>query len=119
MKAPLTPLEQRVVAMIARRAEQQPAAIALWVFGSRARGDSDESSDLDLAVEFSSAETPALRQWIDRVRQEVEAAVLDDSCPGLLDLVGLYPNDIDPRLSRQVRAEGSLVWQRQPATHSA
>ena len=119
MNAPLTPLEQRIVSLVARRAAQQPAAIGVWVFGSRARGDSDEDSDLDLAVEFSSVETAALRQWLEHVRQKVEGAVLDDQWPGLLDLVGLYPNDVDPRLTRQVRVEGELAWQREPATACA
>lgn len=114
---PLTPLEQHIVQRIAQHAARQPAALRLWVFGSRARGDSDEASDLDLAIEFDAAESPALRTWIDEVRRDVEEPLLGYR-PGLVDLLGLFAGDADPRLATQVRADGQPVWQRAAAVMS-
>ena len=109
--AALTPLEEAIVARIAQEAAAQPAAAAIWVFGSRARGASTEYSDFDVAVEFSSAETPALREWLAQVRRAAEEPVADE-WPGFLDLVGLYAGDVDSRLARQVFAGGMALWQR-------
>ncbi len=109
--SPLTPLEASIVARIATEAGAQPAATAVWVFGSRARGASTEHSDLDVAVEFSSEETPALRAWLERVRRAAEAPVADQ-WPGFVDLVGLYAADVDSRLARRVHLEGSALWRR-------
>jgi predicted nucleotidyltransferase len=93
------------------RADAEPTAVRVWVFGSRARGASTQYSDLDLAVEFAAAESPALRAWLDRSRREAEERVVD-RCPGFLNLLGLYAGDPDPRLARQVRAEGVVLWTR-------
>ena len=108
---PLTPLETSIVDRIALEAGAQPAAAAVWLFGSRARGASTEFSDLDIAIEFSSSETPAIRAWLDRVRQDAEDPVADQ-WPGFVNLVGLYAGDVDPRLARRVHEEGLILWQR-------
>lgn len=108
---PLTPLEQQILRDVAERAQSQAAAERVWVFGSRARAASDEWSDLDIAVEFSTGETPALRAWLDGVRRDVEEPLLP-AWAGLIDLVGLYAGDFDPRLARQVHADGRVVWER-------
>lgn len=116
--SPLTPLEASIIALIARAAGAQPAATAVWLFGSRARGASTEDSDLDIAVEFSWAETPALRTWLEHVRREAEAPVADQ-WPGFVNLVGLYADDVDQRLARRIRAEGIAVWRQTVATAGA
>ncbi len=107
----LTPLEESIVARIAREALGQPAAAAVWVFGSRARGASTENSDLDVAVEFNSEETPALRAWRAQARRIAEEPVADQ-WPGFVDLVGLYAGDVDSRLAQRVYMEGSELWRR-------
>jgi len=109
----LTPLEVRLTALIAQRASAQMRAVRVWVFGSRARGASNQDSDLDVAVEFEAAETAELRAWLEALRIEAEAPVVDQ-WPGFVNLVGLYANDPDPRLARRVRAEGMLIWERPP-----
>jgi hypothetical protein len=109
--SPLTPLEASIIDHIAREAGAQPAATAVWLFGSRARGASTEDSDLDVAVELSTAETPALRAWLERVRREAEAPVADQ-WPGFVNLVGLYAADVDSRLAQRIHSEGLALWQR-------
>lgn len=111
---PLTPLEQRIVRQLAQHAQRQPAATRVWVFGSRARGNSHEESDLDLAVEFGTAENAELRAWLDGVRRELEEPLLGQHS-GFIDLLGLYAGDPDSRLGQQVRAEGRILWQREAA----
>jgi predicted nucleotidyltransferase len=111
MGSPLTPLERQIVHPIARLADREPSAVAVWVFGSRARGFSTEDSDLDVAVEFSAPEAPALRNWLDAVRRSAEE-LLADQWPGFVDVVGLYADDADPRLAQHVHAEGIAVWRR-------
>lgn len=107
----LTPLETAIVARVAQAAEARPEAEAVWVFGSRARAASDEWSDLDIAVQFGCAETPALRLWLEQVRQAAVEAIADQ-WPGFLDLVGLYAAEADGRLAARVRAEGTALWRR-------
>jgi predicted nucleotidyltransferase len=107
----LTPLERALVAAVVAAAKDQPAAARVWVFGSRARGASTVDSDLDIAVEFSAAESRELRDWLDRLRSTAEAPVADQ-WPGFVDLVGLYADDADIRLRRRIHAEGLLGWQR-------
>jgi predicted nucleotidyltransferase len=107
----LSPLEQQIAARIAQRAEDEPSAVAVWVFGSRARGDSTPDSDLDVAVEFDAVETPVRRAWLEQVRQAAEEPIAA-VWPGMLDLVGLFREDADPRLARQIHAEGTLLWRR-------
>jgi len=38
------------IALIRDWAERQPEVLAVWVFGSRAKGHHDEDSDIDLAL---------------------------------------------------------------------
>lgn len=107
-----------MAALIAREAGAQPDAASVWLFGSRARGRSNEDSDLDVAVEFSAPETPALRAWLERVRREAEAPIADQ-WPGFVNLVGLYADDADQRLARRVHEEGVSLWQRAAPAHGA
>jgi predicted nucleotidyltransferase len=112
MRTPLTPLERQIASEIARQAQSEPAAVAVWVFGSRARGASTEDSDLDVAVQFAAAQTQPLREWLESVRRAAEEPVVDQWLV-FVNLVGLYADDIDPRLAQRVRAEGEVVWQRE------
>ena len=118
MTSPLTPLETRIAALIAKRAAAQPAASAVWIFGSRARGASTENSDLDVAVEFSGPETQVLRGWLESVRREAEALVADQ-WPGFVNLVGLFAGDVDQRLAQRVRTEGFAFWRRRAPPQDA
>jgi predicted nucleotidyltransferase len=111
MSSPLSPLERQLAALIASRAAMRPAVERVWIFGSRARGASTEHSDLDVAIEFSTPESADSRRWLEQLRAEAEAPVADQ-WPGFLDLVGLFPDDGDPRLRHRILAEGLIVWER-------
>jgi predicted nucleotidyltransferase len=111
----LTPLERQLAADIAERAASRPDVRRVWIFGSRARGASTEYSDLDVAIEFSEPESADLRRWLERIRAAAEAPVAEQ-WPGLINLVGLFPEDGDPRLRNRILAEGLIVWDRESAT---
>jgi predicted nucleotidyltransferase len=114
MGSVLTPLELRITAWVAERVAAHPGARRVWVFGSRARGASGPDSDLDIAIEFDVAESVQLRAWLEALRAEAEAPVVDQ-WPGFVNLVGLYADDSDPRLARRVREEGLVIWERRSA----
>ena len=75
----------------------------MWLFGSRARGDNFERSDIDLAIE---APAMAHDDWI-RIKLDFE-----DEAPTLLliDLVRI--EEAPEHLREQVRDEGILVYER-------
>lgn len=57
-------MEERVREQLIRLLSGKPEIIRVILFGSRARGDADERSDIDLAIE-----APAIsqRQWLDLI----------------------------------------------------
>ena len=70
-----------------------------FLFGSRARGDAREDSDIDLAFDHSSA----LPIWADFVNAMREQA------PTLLDLDLIDLAQATPELRARILAEGTLV----------
>ena len=61
----LTPLETQIVRQLARTLVRAGVPVTdLRVFGSRARGHSDEHSDLDIAVVFTSPPDPSLTRQV-------------------------------------------------------
>jgi uncharacterized protein len=88
---------------LAGRLARHPAVERVWLFGSRARGDNFERSDIDLAIE-----APAMSQddW-SRTKLDFE-----DEAPTLLliDLVRL--EDAPELLREQIRGEGIIVYER-------
>ena len=88
---------------LARRLARHPAIERVWLFGSRARGDNFERSDIDLALE---APTMAHHDWL-KIKLD-----FDDDAPTLLliDLVRLEEAPED--LREQIREEGILVYER-------
>jgi predicted nucleotidyltransferase len=88
---------------LARRLGRHPAVERVWLFGSRARGDNFERSDIDLAVE---APTMDPHEWLKL------ALDFEDEAPTLLliDLVRL--EDAPALLREQIRSEGIVVYER-------
>ena len=97
--------------LVRSRLEADPRILAAWMFGSRARGVSSVSSDLDVAVLLdhpprSLAELPF--DLADRLQEELG---LDT------DLVIL--NNAPPELVRRVLAEGVRLVDRNRAARLA
>lgn len=51
---------------------------AIIVFGSYARGEDTEDSDIDLYVETSSKKKPNLKKYEDRLKREIQLFVYKD-----------------------------------------
>ncbi len=81
-----------------------PTVEAVWLFGSRARGDHRQRSDIDLAV---WAPTTGPRQW-DAVVQW-----LQERAPTLLLIDVVRLDRAGDRLRKRVVDEGVVVYQRE------
>lgn len=64
MSAELAP-EQRVAALLAAL----PGVARIWLFGSRARGDHQPRSDIDLAIEAPAADAAAWQAILDAAEE--------------------------------------------------
>ncbi|MDN4982293.1 nucleotidyltransferase domain-containing protein [Bradyrhizobium sp. WYCCWR 13022] len=47
-------IERHLVEALSKWAAQKPAIVAVWLFGSRARGDHRPDSDYDIALELAA-----------------------------------------------------------------
>src|SRR5262245_6190898 len=92
---------------LAGRLARHPAVQRLWLFGSRARVNNCERSDIDLAVEAPGIDP---YDWL-RIRLD-----FDEETPTLLlvDLVRL--EDASELLREQIRDEGIVVYERARAS---
>jgi hypothetical protein len=108
----MTALDDPIIQALMRLAQAQPNIAALWLYGSRARGDHHANSDYDLAVAFSD--------WLDdplerRLRPEVlaldwqQALALDD---GMLSVADMGSAPIP--LCVSVLTQGKLLTDSQP-----
>ena len=87
---------------LVERFAAQPHVRRVWLFGSRARGDANERSDIDLAVEAPEADE---REWL-----EMAGWIEDVDTLLPIDLVRL--DDAAEGLRQQVRKEGRVIFER-------
>ncbi|HYD50213.1 MAG TPA: nucleotidyltransferase domain-containing protein [Terriglobales bacterium] len=80
----------------------KPQVARVWLFGSRARGDARERSDVDLAVEAPAAD---MRQWL-------EVCDLVDDADTLLPIDLIRMEEAPQALQQQVHAEGVILYER-------
>jgi predicted nucleotidyltransferase len=79
-----------------------PEVEAVLLFGSRARGDNDERSDVDLAVRCPSADAIA---W-DRIVERLESART------LLEIDVVRLDRAGHELAKRISEEGVVVYER-------
>jgi len=99
----LSGMDPAALEAIVRRVAAQPHVRRIWLFGSRARGEARERSDIDLAIEAPEA---GRREWLDVCRLVEEEA--DTLLP--IDLIRL--EDVSEGLRARVRAEGQVLFER-------
>lgn len=104
---PLTP--HRLAARVAEALGSEPDVLDAYLFGSRARGDDREESDVDVAVFLDPQLSPALR-FARRI--ELATNVMGALQRSDLDLVVL--NDVTPLLYHRVLRDGIRVIARDP-----
>ena len=100
---------RELILEVARRLARHPAVERVGLFGSRARGDHFERSDIDLAIEAPSMDDS---DWV-RIKLEFE-----DEAPTLLliDLVRI--EDAPEHLREQIGDEGIVIYERPRAEAS-
>lgn len=96
-----TKLPQALKDLVERLAEH-PDVEKVILFGSRARGDVGERSDIDLAV---SAPNAGRRQWLDLIALVEEAETL---LP--IDLIRV--EEADRELQLKISEEGKILYER-------
>lgn len=101
---------RRLIEELAARLVRHPAVERVWLFGSRARGDQLERSDIDLAIE-----APAMAE-LDWLKLKLD---FEDEAPTLLliDLVRL--DDAPADLREQILGEGLIIDERSRASAPA
>ena len=93
-------------------AEDDPRILALWIYGSQARGDAGSESDWDLAVIFAEWETNALER---RLRPETLALDWQEALKlpeGKLSVVDLACCSVP--LGWSILSEGKLLVDKKP-----
>ncbi len=109
-------LEKEVLRIFSRLIEKEiPEAFQIIVFGSRARGDSDEGSDMDVVVIFDMAYV-SKEMW-DRI-WDIKWRILEsldaEEFPFSLTLITM--KDLESRdfgLENAIKKEGIVIWERQ------
>ena len=104
-------LEKEVLRNFSRLVEKEiPEALQIIVFGSRARGDSDEGSDLDVAVIF---DMPSAGKEVWDIKWRVLESFDAEEFPLSLTLITM--KDLESRdfgLENAVKKEGIVIWER-------
>jgi predicted nucleotidyltransferase len=97
-----TGIQENLKAQLLGILSARPEVMRVILFGSRARGDAEERSDIDLAVEAPSASE---RQWLD-IANEVEEA------DTLLKIDLVWCEQASPALKERIMDEGRILYER-------
>ena len=89
---------------LVRRLARHPAIERVWLFGSRARGDNFERSDIDLAIEAPR---------IDRGEWAKLHLDLEEEADTLLLIDFVLMDDLPESFRRRVQSEGRLLYERE------
>jgi hypothetical protein len=110
----LTPGEKEVLRRFCSGLAALPALPAqLRLFGSRARGDADEHSDLDVAVLFDGGRDRAVESELARLAFEARAPYCSGAYAIRLRPVALFAREaLAEPLRRTLAAEGQTIWTR-------
>jgi predicted nucleotidyltransferase len=93
----------RLIGELAGRLPRHPAVERVWLFGSRARGDNFERSDIDLAIEAPT---------IDRAEWAALHLDLEEEAETLLLIDFVLMDDPPESFRRRVQREGRLLYER-------
>lgn len=111
----LSPTEEAILKnFIEAIKTKAPEAVKVIVFGSRARGHSNEDSDLDVAVVLS-ADKIEFRHWqmLWKIKWEVLQALQAEEFP--LSLVPVAEKEITTQeepFSKELKNKGVVLWER-------
>jgi len=110
LPAHLSELERAALRAVSVRLERlDPRIVSLYVFGSRARGDSTSSSDLDLAIRVSGRRDAALERTIIAAIADIEWSAPLEGALRVSPLV-LFAKERRAALERAIDTEGVAIW---------
>lgn len=95
-RLPKKPLEQLIVEAIVKRIQPQ----RIFLFGSRARGDAEERSDYDIAIDDEKMTSTQLAQ----IRADM------DELPTLLAIDIVWMNRANAILQQRIVSEGKIIY---------
>ncbi|RLV60016.1 nucleotidyltransferase domain-containing protein [Parashewanella curva] len=102
-----------MISEIIKKASQQADIAALWLYGSRAKGNATIKSDYDLAVIFSKYEHNPLER---RLRPETLALQWSDQLGLNTDQLSILDLEVAPiPLAMEVISTGKLLVNKDPA----
>jgi len=103
----------QIAEILAAWAVQKPLIKRVFVFGSRVRGDHDEQSDLDVAVELDQTEyrdeSQGLATWI--CEKQGWTNELEVGIPHEVQLVR-YAGEDTPVIAKALRASSLMVYEK-------
>jgi predicted nucleotidyltransferase len=99
----MTNLPEKLRKQLVHLLSAQPEVEKVILFGSRARGDAEERSDVDLAI---IAPTASPRQWL-------EIVYLLEEVDTLLPIDIVRWEEASPPLQERILAEGKILYERQ------
>ena len=96
---------ERIAPQVAALCHEQPAILAAYIFGSVARGNANDGSDVDVAVLLDQRKAAefSLLSWMALLEERLECQV---------DVVVL--NKANELLKYEVRRTGTLIFDRAP-----
>lgn len=108
-------IEKKILKRLAELVESEmPEAVLIIVFGSRARGKSDENSDLDVAIIIDAPRvTKEIWNRIWHIKWTILEALNSEEFPLSLSLITL--KDFATRdfgLEDSIKTEGVRIWER-------
>lgn len=109
----LTFAEEKILELFSSTIQHSmPEASKIILFGSRARGLSDEESDLDVAVVVKSPVNKSLWDIIWSIKWEVLNKLLLEEFPLSLTLLSEEEFNSDTALIREIKKDGVVLWER-------
>jgi predicted nucleotidyltransferase len=94
---------RELILELADRLARHPEVERVWLFGSRARRDNFERSDIDLAIEAPG---------MDRLEWLNLSLDFEDEAPTLLGIDLLRLEEVPDELRRDIQDEGIVVYER-------
>lgn len=105
--------EEKIAELLSSTVEERlPEATKLIVFGSRARGSSNEDSDLDIAVLVKSSVNKTLWENLWDIKWQVLEKLFLEEFPLSLMVISEKEFNSDTALIREIKKDGVIIWER-------
>lgn len=109
----LSPTEEKVIELFINTLESKlPEATKIILFGSRARGSSNEESDLDIAIVVKDKVKKGLWEKLWEIKWETLERLLLEEFPLSLFPLTEEEMNLNTPIIEEIKKEGVILWQR-------